>query len=95
MYGAHLATSTVLYPWYAAPLAAVVPFAPRAWAIALMAALPASYEVLDRYQTARGWLPARWPVALIAAAVAIGAAVDLGLARERASQRCERRGSER
>lgn len=82
--GVSLATSPVLYPWYGLPTAGVVAFAPSAWAIALLVALPCSYEVLDAYQAAGVWAPARWPVALNAAAMLAGVAVDVALWRRRA-----------
>ena len=77
MAGVSLAVSPVLYPWYAMPLAVTAGFAPSAWALALGAVAPVSYEVLDAWQRDGQWAPARYPVALIAAAVAVGVAVDV------------------
>lgn len=81
--GWNLAASPVLYPWYGASLAALAPLAPRWWSLALLAALPTSYEVLDGYQEHHRWSPSAWPMALLAVATLAGLAADL-LARRRA-----------
>jgi len=75
--GVSVAVSPVLYPWYAMPLAVTVGFAPSTWALALCAAAPVSYEVLDAWQREGRWAPGRYPVALIAAVVAVGVVVDV------------------
>ncbi len=63
--GVALAANPTLYPWYAAALAPLVALRPSAWAIALLAVLPTSYEVLDAYQSRGEWTPASWPIVLI------------------------------
>lgn len=74
--GVSLAVSPVIYPWYGATLAALLPLAPRRWAIAALAVLPCTYEVLDTYQAHHRWEPARWPLALLAAATILGLLAD-------------------
>lgn len=80
VFGVHLLTSPVLYPWYGVPLASTAAFAPRRWVLALLAVLPVSYEVLDLYQRTGQWLPSRWPVGLIAVAFVAGFALDVAVA---------------
>jgi len=75
--GVSLAVSPVLYPWYTMPLAVTAGFAPSAWALALCAVAPVSYEVLDAWQREGRWAPARYPAALLAAAAAAGVGVDV------------------
>ncbi len=67
-FGATLAVSPTLYPWYASALAPLVALRPTAWSVALVAVLPTSYEVLDAYQARGEWLPAQWPIVLVAVA---------------------------
>lgn len=74
--GVSLAASPVLYPWYGASLAALLPLAPSRWALLSLAALPTSYEVIDGFQRAHRWAPARWPMTLLAAAALAGLALD-------------------
>lgn len=71
-----LIVSPVAYPWYGMPLAVACAFAPSATAIAVLTALPFSYEVIDGYQSAGRWSPAPWPLALTTAALALGLGVD-------------------
>ncbi|TAK30173.1 MAG: hypothetical protein EPO40_08655 [Myxococcaceae bacterium] len=71
-----LIVSPVAYPWYGMPLAVACAFAPSASALAVLAALPFSYEVIDRYHSVGVWAPARWPLALTTAAFALGLALD-------------------
>lgn len=78
-----LIVSPVAYPWYGMPLAVACAFAPSASALAVLTALPFSYEVVDRYQSAGLWEPARWPLLLTTAAFALGLGVDGWLARRR------------
>lgn len=75
-----LIVSPVAYPWYGMSLAVACAFAPSATALAVLTALPFSYEVIDRYQSAGQWSPARWPLTLTTAAFALGIAVDAWLA---------------
>lgn len=75
--GVSLAASPVLYPWYGAPLAALVGLAPRRWAIAALATMPFTYEVLDEYQAHLRWAPARWPLAALAGITLLALFVDL------------------
>lgn len=75
--GVSLAMSPVLYPWYGAPLAAMVGLAPQRWAIAALALMPCTYEVLDGYQAHHRWAPARWPLAALVAVTALGLLADL------------------
>ena len=63
-----LVASPTLYPWYASALAPLVALRPTTWSIALLAVLPASYEVIDAYQARGDWSPARWPMVLVAMA---------------------------
>ncbi len=72
-----VAASPVMYPWYGAPLAAAAALAPGYTALAITAALPLSYEVIDGYQSAGRWAPAWWPVAVNAAMLGGGLAADL------------------
>ena len=71
-----LIVSPVAYPWYGMPLAVACAFAPSATALAVLTAMPFSYEVIDRYQSAGQWAPARWPLVLTAAAFALGLGLD-------------------
>jgi hypothetical protein len=71
-----LAVSPVAYPWYGMSLAVACAFAPSATALAVLAALPFSYEVIDRYQADGVWAPATWPLVLTSAAFALGLGVD-------------------
>lgn len=71
-----LAVSPVAYPWYGMSLAVACAFAPSATALAVLAALPFSYEVVDRYQAEGVWAPAAWPLALTSTAFALGLGVD-------------------
>lgn len=74
--GVSLAVSPVIYPWYGATIAALLPLAPRRWAIAGLALMPCTYEVLDEYQAHHRWAPARWPLLLLAAATLLGLLAD-------------------
>lgn len=80
--GVSLAVSPVLYPWYGAPLAALVGLAPRRWAIAALAIMPCTYEVLDAYQAHHRWTPARWPLVALAAVTLLGLLADLWIRRK-------------
>lgn len=80
---AQLVVSPVAYPWYGSGLAAVSALAPSWMALAITAALPFSYEVLDGYQRHGVWAPAWWPVALNAAVLAGGLSADLVAAARR------------
>jgi hypothetical protein len=83
---AQVVVSPVAYPWYGSGLAAVSALAPSWWALAVTAALPFSYEVLDGYQATGAWAPAWWPVALNAAAIVGGGAAELAAALRRAKR---------
>lgn len=74
--GVSLAASPVIYPWYGATLAALLPLAPQRWAIAALALLPSTYEVLDGYQALHQWAPARWPLVLITAGTLLAMRFD-------------------
>jgi len=74
--GVSLAFSPTLYPWYAMPLASVATLAPSTWSLALLSVLPASYEVIDGYQSSGAWAPATWPIALTALALTLGPLID-------------------
>ena len=74
--GVSLAVSPVIYPWYGAIVAALLPLAPRRWALAALALLPCSYEVLDGFQAHQRWVPARWPVVLLTVATLFGLGAD-------------------
>jgi hypothetical protein len=78
--GVGLVVSPVLYPWYGMPLAGAVVFAPSAWALGALAALPLSYEVLDGYQARGVWTPHRWPMHTITVVFFAGLALDLARA---------------
>jgi alpha-1,6-mannosyltransferase len=80
-----LIVSPVAYPWYGMSLAVAFAFAPSASALAVLTAMPFSYEVVDGYQSGAGWHPAQWPLALSAAALACGLGVDGWLAWRRRS----------
>ncbi len=71
-----LVVSPVLYPWYGMPLAALTAFAPAGWVLALLTALPVSYEVIDGYQATGRWHPHTWPMVTITAVGALGLLVD-------------------
>jgi hypothetical protein len=75
--GATLLASPVLYPWYTMSAAVAAGFAPARWVLAVTAALPASYEVLDRWQRDGVWAPSRGPVIAVALAALAGLAADL------------------
>lgn len=64
--GAWLFVTPTLYPWYATTLAPLTALRPTPWAIALLAILPTSYEVIDAYQAEGVWAPASWPLFLVA-----------------------------
>lgn len=83
--GAWMAVSPVLYPWYGAPLAALTALSPSAWSLAIVSALPCSYEVLDAWHAAGRWTPSRWPMLVVAAAFGAGVVWDV-----RARRRAER-----
>ncbi|MFO0624295.1 MAG: hypothetical protein U0325_01660 [Polyangiales bacterium] len=74
--GVGLAMSPVVYPWYGAVIAALLPLAPRRWAIGALAVLPCTYEVLDAYQAHHRWTPARWPMVLLAGVTLLGRLAD-------------------
>lgn len=82
-----VAVSPVMYPWYGAPLAAAAAMAPGYTALAVTAALPLSYEVIDGYRGAGVWAPAWWPVAVNAAMLGGGLAADLHAAARRLRRR--------
>ncbi len=75
--GAWMAVSPVLYPWYGAPLAALTALAPSAWSLAVVSALPCSYEVLDAWHSAGRWTPSQWPMLVVAVAFGAGVAWDV------------------
>jgi hypothetical protein len=80
-----LVVSPVAYPWYGMSLAVACAFAPSAAALAVLTALPFSYEVVDAYQATGRWTPAHWPLHLTTAAFALGLVVDAARARRRRS----------
>jgi hypothetical protein len=71
-----LAVSPVIYPWYGAIVATLLPLAPRRWALAALALMPCTYEVLDDFQAHQRWTPARWPLVLLMAATLLGLVAD-------------------
>lgn len=84
--GATLAASPVVFPWYLMPLVPAVALAPSAAALAWLSTVPLTYEA-DATAAAIGtWLPAEWPLWVIALAVAAGAFVDAVRLRQRRSQ---------
>lgn len=84
--GVSLFASPVIYPWYGAILAALLPLAPRRWVVATLVVLPCSYEVLDGYQAHHQWAPARWPLVLLTAAVLLGLFADRWSHRDRGAK---------
>ena len=74
--GVSLAVSPVIYPWYGAIVATLLPLAPRRWALAALALMPCTYEVLDDFQAHQRWTPARWPLVLLMAATLLGLVAD-------------------
>ncbi|MFW6066955.1 MAG: glycosyltransferase 87 family protein [Myxococcota bacterium] len=71
-----LALSPVVFPWYLVPLVPLVALRPSAALVAWLAAVPLTYEVIDRFDLGRGWEPAAWPLLCIAGAWAAGWIVD-------------------
>ncbi|MDP3277982.1 MAG: glycosyltransferase 87 family protein [Deltaproteobacteria bacterium] len=74
----HALTSPTLYPWYIAPIVACTSSRFSAFVFALAAVAPCTYEVIDGYQRAQLWHPARWPMVLIAL-IPPAAALSYGL----------------
>jgi alpha-1,6-mannosyltransferase len=72
-----LLLSPVVFPWYLLPLVPLVALRPSATLVAWLAAVPLTYEVIDRFDAGQGWSPAAWPLACIAAAWGVGLAIDL------------------
>ncbi len=70
---APLIASPVVYPWYLMPLGPLLVLVPSFFLLGWVVALPLTYEVIDRPV----WDPAAWPLAAVAAAWVVGAALDV------------------
>lgn len=66
----------VVFPWYVAALLPGLALQPRAWLLAWVSTLPLTYEVVNQFNAAGLWAPARWPLWIIALAITAGAAFD-------------------
>ena len=62
-----LLISPVVFPWYLSPLVPLLALAPNPYLLAWLIAAPLSYEVLDGFVHDGTWMPATWPVWLVAA----------------------------
>ena len=71
-----LATSPVLFPWYALSVLPLLAVAPSGILVGWTSALPFSYEVIDAFDLSGVWAPSEWPQILLALCVGLGMAID-------------------
>ena len=65
--------SPVVFPWYLCTAAALLGVTPSLVVGAWIAALPLTYEVIDRFDVDGSWQPRDWPIALMLVAVLVAA----------------------
>jgi hypothetical protein len=75
--GIPLLVSPVVFPWYLALLVPGMALVPSATVLGWATTAPLTYEVLDHLAADGQWSPAAWPLACIAAVLAVGAVADL------------------
>lgn len=78
-----LLLSPVAFPWYLLALVPLAALAPSVTLLGWLTLSPLVYEVRDRFVSEGIWMPASWPLALIAAGWITGLAIDAMCARHR------------
>lgn len=71
-----LLLSPVVFSWYLLVLVPLVAIRPSAFGLIWLTTVPFAYEVLNLFETTGEWLPAVWPLWLIAVGWLIGALLD-------------------
>ena len=67
-----LATSPVLFPWYALSLLPLLALAPSGILIGWTSALPFTYEVIDAFDLSGVWAPSIWPQIVLVLSTVLG-----------------------
>ena len=71
-----LATSPVLFPWYALSLLPLLALAPSGILIGWTSALPFTYEVIDAFDQSGVWAPSIWPQIVLVLSAVLGMVMD-------------------
>ena len=71
-----LATSPVLFPWYALSLLPLLTLAPSGILIGWTSALPFTYEVIDAFDLSGVWAPSGWPLIVLVLSTVLGMVMD-------------------
>lgn len=71
-----LATSPVLFPWYALGVLPLIALAPSGILVGWISALPFTYEVIDAFDLSGVWAPSEWPGWVLLSSVGLGMVVD-------------------
>ena len=71
-----LATSPVLFPWYALSLLPLLALSPSGILIGWTSALPFTYEVIDAFDQSGVWAPSIWPQIVLVLSAVLGMVMD-------------------
>jgi|MDSW01.1.fsa_nt_gb alpha-1,6-mannosyltransferase len=71
-----LATSPVLFPWYALSLLPLLALSPSGILIGWTSALPFTYEVIDAFDLSGVWAPSIWPQIILVLSTVLGMVID-------------------
>ena len=77
-----LATSPVLFPWYALSVLPLLALAPSGILLGWTSALPFTYEVIDAFDLSGVWAPSVWPQILLVLCAGLGMAIDRKMKRQ-------------
>ena len=71
-----LATSPVLFPWYALSVLPLMAVAPSGILLGWTSALPFTYEVIDAFDLSEVWAPSIWPQIVLVLCAGLGVVID-------------------
>ena len=71
-----LATSPVLFPWYALSVLPLMAVAPSGILLGWTSALPFTYEVIDAFDLSEVWAPSIWPQVILVLCTGLGVVMD-------------------
>lgn len=71
-----LATSPVLFPWYALSVLPLLAVAPSGILLGWTSALPFTYEVIDAFDLSEVWAPSIWPQIVLVLCAGLGVVMD-------------------
>jgi hypothetical protein len=71
-----LATSPVLFPWYALSVLPLLAVAPSGILLGWTSALPFTYEVIDAFDLSEVWAPSIWPQIVLVLCAGLGVVID-------------------